>query len=138
VLKKPGAVASEYGYFLDQSVDIEAFDSSFYPIPRAELAYLDPQERILLEVARECLDDACEVDWQGQNIGVFIGSYGGDWADLCSRERQAYGPHMLKSMDNFWQSNRISHELDLRGPRQVQYMPSLPLPFLHDVLTSSL
>jgi hypothetical protein len=40
-----------YGYFLN-SVDIEKFDASLFTMTRAELEWLDPQVRLLLELTR--------------------------------------------------------------------------------------
>ncbi|KAI1328457.1 hypothetical protein F5Y16DRAFT_155207 [Xylariaceae sp. FL0255] len=43
---KPNAVATEYGYFLDQNVDLGAIDTSFFSMPRTDLEAIDPQERL--------------------------------------------------------------------------------------------
>lgn len=77
--KQPGTTVSEHGYFLDESVDIAGLDTSFFSMSRSEVERLDPQARILLEVARESLDDAGEVGWKGKDVGVYVGSYGNDW-----------------------------------------------------------
>ncbi|XXH05280.1 hypothetical protein Hte_011705 [Hypoxylon texense] len=60
--EKPGTSVSEYGYFLDETVELGTLDTSFFPLARKELESLDPQQRILLEVARQSLDDAGEHD----------------------------------------------------------------------------
>lgn len=77
--KQPGTTVSEHGYFLDESVDLAALDTSFFSMSRSEVERLDPQVRMLLEVARESLDDAGEVGWKGTDVGVYVGSYGNDW-----------------------------------------------------------
>ncbi|RYP11915.1 hypothetical protein DL765_007558 [Monosporascus sp. GIB2] len=66
--KKGGHTISEYGYFLDESVDLGALDTSVFPMARGDLEHLDPQQWILLEVSRECLDDAREVGWKGKDV----------------------------------------------------------------------
>jgi acyl transferase domain-containing protein len=121
--KKPGTTNTEYGYFLDESVDLGALDSTFFSMPRTEVAHLDPQQRIMLEVARESLDDAGETPagWRGKNVGVYVGSYGSDWADNYNREMLQYGPYQINSTDDFSLSNRLSYEMDLRGPRYVYF-----------------
>ncbi len=43
---KPGAVGTEYGYFLDDGVDLGALDTSFFSMQRADLEATDPQERL--------------------------------------------------------------------------------------------
>ena len=115
--KKPGSTVSEYGYFLDESVDLGALDTSFFSMARGELERLDPQQRILLEVARESLDDAGEVHWKGKNIGVYVGSFGNDWYDLFNSDAQKYGMYQVSTTHDFSLSNRVSYEMDLRGPR---------------------
>lgn len=113
---KPGASVTEYGYFLDETVDLGALDTSFFPLARKELENLDPQQRILLEVARESLDDAGEVGWRGKDIGVYVGNFGNDWYDLYSTDRQRSGPYSISTTHDFALSNRVSYEMDLRGP----------------------
>jgi hypothetical protein len=63
-VKRPGSVASEYGYFLDESVKLGALDTSRFSLSRAELEFADPQQRRLLEVVREAFDDAGDVTFR--------------------------------------------------------------------------
>lgn len=113
----PSTVITEYGYFLDEGVDIGALDTTMFSMPRAELERLDPQQRLLLEVSRECIDDAGETGWKGRNIGVYIGSYGQDWYDVFNRDPLKYSNFQVTTTHDFMISERISHEMDLRGPR---------------------
>lgn len=114
--KKPGSVASQHGYFLDSTNDLGALDTSFFSMSRSEVEALDPQQRLLLEVAREALDDSGERGWKGSKVGVYVGSYGQDWYDISVRDTQAHGIYGVLGPQDFMVSNRISHELDLRGP----------------------
>ncbi|KAI0868539.1 hypothetical protein GGS24DRAFT_207312 [Hypoxylon argillaceum] len=115
-VKKPGAVASEYGYFLDESVDLGALDTSFFSIAKSEAERLDPQQRILLEVSRECIDDSGETGWRGKDVGVYVGSFGNDWYDVTQKESQRYGVYTVGTTHDFATANRVSYEMDLRGP----------------------
>ncbi|KAI1873220.1 uncharacterized protein JN550_003473 [Neoarthrinium moseri] len=114
--KKPGHVISEYGYFLDDTVDLGALDTNVFPMPRSELEVLDPQQRLLFEVTKESLDDAGEVGWKGSNIGVYVGSFGNEWYDVIQKESQRYGTYHISHSYDFALSNRVSYELDLHGP----------------------
>ncbi|CEJ86639.1 hypothetical protein VHEMI04162 [[Torrubiella] hemipterigena] len=114
--KKPGATITEYGYFLDEDVDIGALDISFFSMPRNEVARLDPQQRLLLEVARESIDDAGEVGWKGSNIGVYVGTFSQDWYDAFNKDSSKYGIYQATATHDFMVSERLSHEMDLRGP----------------------
>lgn len=85
---KPGSINSEHGYFLDESVNIASLDTSFFTMSKSELEQMDPQHRQLLEVARECTDDAGEVNWRGSQTGVYVGSFGEDWAEMFTKDSQ--------------------------------------------------
>ncbi|KAI1826997.1 hypothetical protein F4861DRAFT_551811 [Xylaria intraflava] len=112
----PGSVISQYGYFLDEDCDLGALDTSVFPMARREIERMDPQQRLLLEVARESLDDSGEVGWRGKNIGVYVGSFGNDWYDLSLADSHKYGPYRVGTTHDFALSNRLSYEMDLRGP----------------------
>ena len=83
----PASVISRMGNFLSNPA---AFDNKFFNIsPRAADA-MDPQQRILLHVAHDALENAGYVpdstqSWKREDFGCFIGAATGDWAD-CLRE----------------------------------------------------
>ena len=74
--EKPGSVRTQHGYFLDD--DLAAFDGSFFSMSPMELQRCDPQHRLLLEVAHECVEEAGEKSLGGKNVGVFVGNFGED------------------------------------------------------------
>lgn len=115
-VSKPGTTVAEYGYFLDETNDLGALDTSFFSMPKVEVERLDPQQRLLLEVSREALEDAGEVNWRGRNVGVYVGSFAQDWYDLTFSEPQSYGVYQISGTHDFMPANRLSYELDLRGP----------------------
>ena len=114
---KPAHVNTEHGYFLDD--DISALDTSFFSMPRTEVERTDPQQRMMLEVVRECLEDAGEAEWRGKTIGCYMGSLGEDWLEMITRETQNWGQYRITGYGDFALSNRISYEYDLKGPRYV-------------------
>jgi acyl transferase domain-containing protein len=67
----PGAINQEGGHFLDQ--DIADFDAAFFGISPLEAETLDPQQRVLLEVAWEAVENAgIPMDkFQGSETAVF-------------------------------------------------------------------
>jgi acyl transferase domain-containing protein len=113
---KSHSIKTEYGYFLDESVDISALDASFFNMQKAEIDRADPQQRQLLEVTRECLDSAGETNYRGREVGCFIGSFGEDWIEAFAQDDQHHGLYRISGYDDFVLSNRISYEYDLRGP----------------------
>lgn len=115
---KPGTVITQYGYFLEE--DISTLDTSFFSMPRMEVERTDPQQRLMLETARESLEDAGEVAWRGKRIGCYMGSLGEDWCEMFARETQNWGPYRYTGFGDFALSNRISYEMDFQGPRFVR------------------
>lgn len=113
----PGTVISRHGYFLDEELDLGTLDASFFSMPRAELERVDPHQRQMLEVVRECLEDAGETVWRGKSIGVYMGSFGEDWCEMFSKETQQYGLYRVNGYGDFMLSNRVSYEMHLKGPR---------------------
>lgn len=112
---KPGTVPTEYGYFIQE--DIDSLDTSFFSMPRSEVERADPQQRMMLEVARECFEDAGEANWRGKPIGCYMGSLGEDWVEMFARETQNWGQWRATGYGDFVISNRVSYEFDLKGPR---------------------
>lgn len=116
---KPGCIKTEYGYFLDESVDVSTVDTSFFHMSKAEVERTDPHQRQMLEVVRECMEDACETEWKGTPIGCYMGSFGEDWVEMFAKENQQYGLHRVSGYGDFVLANRVSYEMDFTGPRLV-------------------
>ncbi|SPJ72405.1 related to polyketide synthase [Fusarium torulosum] len=113
---KPGFVRTDRGYFLDESVDLGALDTTLFTMPKNEVERADPQQRLLLELTRECLESAGEVNYRGKPIGTYVGSFGEDWLNLMGKDTQVPGLYKVSGAGDFLLSNRISYEYDLRGP----------------------
>ena len=116
---KPGKMCTRWGGFLTSRVD--EFDAEFFGISPREARRMDPQQRILLEVSLDALDDAGQTKegLAASATGVFVSSYHNDYAllqysDLSSIE--AYT--VLGSLQSII-ANRLSFLLDLRGPSLV-------------------
>ncbi|MEP5769738.1 SDR family NAD(P)-dependent oxidoreductase [Nisaea sp.] len=101
--------------------DIQSFDASFFGLSESESRSMDPQQRILLEVAWHALEHAgVPADrLEGTKTGVFVGISSADFAfDQFSRSdaealMNAYsGTGVAFSIA----ANRLSYHLDLRGP----------------------
>ncbi|EED13058.1 polyketide synthase, putative [Talaromyces stipitatus ATCC 10500] len=112
---KPGTFKPEKAYFL-QDVSIQEFDTSVFPITKTELERLDPQQRQLLEVAYECMENAGATSWRGTKIGCYVGVFGEDWQDLNAKETQHRGGYRVTGYGDFVLGNRVSYEFDLHGP----------------------
>ena len=66
------------GGYLD---DIRTFDNEFFGLSPLEAENMDPQQRIMLELAWEALEDAHlpANELRGESVGVFVGSSSNDY-----------------------------------------------------------
>jgi acyl transferase domain-containing protein len=83
----------------------------------AELERCDPQQRLMLMAACESIADAAEGPVAGRRVGVYMGVSERGWGDLYEKETQNYGAYSMLGTGDFALSNRVSYELDLKGPR---------------------
>lgn len=116
-LGNKGVTETPCGYFLDE--DLARLDSSFFSMTPHELERMDPQQKQILEITRECLDNAGEIGYQGKIIGCYVGTHGEDWLHMSAKESQYSGRHIPSGYTELTIANRISYEFDLRGPSMV-------------------
>ncbi|KAH8690939.1 kinase subdomain-containing protein [Talaromyces proteolyticus] len=111
---QPNRLKTRHGYYLQQHPGY--FDADFFSINAGEAERMDPQQRQLLEVVWECLENAGETNWRGKNIGCYIGVYGEDWLDLASKDPQHTDRYHALGTGQFALANRVSFEYDFQGP----------------------
>jgi thioester reductase-like protein len=75
----PGKMHCRHGGFLEQ---VDAFDPASFGLSPREAAAMDPQHRLMLEVATEALESAglAPVGLRGSRVGVYVGICTGDYA----------------------------------------------------------
>ncbi|MBU6399335.1 MAG: SDR family NAD(P)-dependent oxidoreductase, partial [Verrucomicrobia bacterium] len=112
-----GKSNSKWGGFID---DVEGFDARFFGVPPWEADRMDPQHRLFLETAWNCLESAGEApaDLAGRRVGVFVGIQFHEYQDLLAL---AGDLHMYNATGNGHAmiANRLSYFLDLRGPSEA-------------------
>ncbi|CAM3838982.1 SDR family NAD(P)-dependent oxidoreductase [Nocardiopsis rhodophaea] len=103
------------GSYLD---DIEGFDAEFFQITPREAEYLDPQQRIMLELAWEALGDAGvpPLSLAGSEAGVFVSANSNDYGRRLLEDISRSGAWAVNGTTYYGIANRISYFLDLRGP----------------------
>ncbi|MFF7634693.1 SDR family NAD(P)-dependent oxidoreductase [Kitasatospora sp. NPDC008050] len=104
------------GGFLDR---IDHFDAGFFGISPREAVTMDPQQRLMLELGWEALEDAGAVPGElaGSRTGVFVGAIWDDYATLLQRSgSQALTRHTFTGVQRGLIANRLSYTLGLRGP----------------------
>lgn len=136
---KPNTMRSPGGMFLE-SIDPQEFDAPFFNISRDDAIAMDPQQRQLLEVVYEGLENAGITleALDGAAVACFVGSftcgasgcevlYGVrltkgllDYGDNLGRDPEDRPPGTLVGLGRAILSNRISHFLNIKGPRYVK------------------
>jgi len=98
--------------------DVASFDARFFGIARREAEQMDPQQRILLEVAWEALEAAGEPreKLRGSRTGVYVGISSVDYARIQPRDARQLNAYSATGNAQSVAANRLSYVLDLRGP----------------------
>lgn len=111
----PGKMSSRWGGFLNQ---VDQFDPGFFGILPRRAKLLDPQQRLVLEVAWEALENAAlaPAKLAGSKTGVFIAISHNDYDRIICKDISRVNAHHGPSTYHCIAANRLSHILDLRGP----------------------
>ncbi|MEV6926610.1 type I polyketide synthase [Dactylosporangium sp. NPDC051485] len=95
------------------------FDAAFFGISPREAASMDPQQRLVLELAWEALEDAGAdpSTLRGSRTAVLVGALRDDYAHLAYQHgAEAITQHSMTGLSRGVIANRVSYFLDLRGP----------------------
>jgi acyl transferase domain-containing protein/acyl carrier protein len=111
----PGKIISRYGGFLK---NVDQFDPFFFGISPREAERLDPQQRFLLEVSWEALEDAGIVpqNIEGSSTGVFVGMWINDFESRLLVNPEQIDFYMTTGSGRYTASGRVSNFLGLQGP----------------------
>jgi acyl transferase domain-containing protein/acyl carrier protein len=97
--------------------DIEGFDHRFFRMSGREARELDPQHRLLLELAWEGLEDA-HIDptlVQSERVGVFIGLNSNDYSQVLTRDPSRVSMAFGTGVSPAAASGRISYLFGFEG-----------------------
>ena len=114
---KPGRLVGCRGGYID---GFDEFDPVFFGISPREADHMDPQQRKLLEVAWEALEDGGQKpsELAGRDVGVFVGAFTLDYKILQFADLgfSTLAAHTATGTMMTMVSNRISYCFDFRGP----------------------
>lgn len=111
----PGKVTTRWGGFIE---NVDLFDPAFFGISPREAARMDPQQRILLEVSWEALENAFipPESLSGSRTGVFVGISSYDYSQLQFDDPERIDAYAGTGNAHSIAANRLSYLLDLHGP----------------------
>jgi amino acid adenylation domain-containing protein len=133
-----GKYYNKWGGFIER---VDSFDPLFFNISPKEAASLDPQERLFLEVAWECLEDAAYdraalKHTFDKKVGVFVGVTYGDYQLFSTPFDDQGNGRAVRSCYGAI-ANRVSYLLDCQGPSMaVDTLCSSSLTALHLAIQS--
>ncbi len=105
-----------WGGFLEQ---VDRFDPLFFGISPKEATQLDPQQRLMLELSWEALEDAGipPLSLKESRTGVYFGVMWPEYAVLLHNSGpQAFTQHTVLGFLHSFIANRVSYVLGLQGP----------------------
>ncbi len=108
---------TKHGGFIE---NIDQFDADFFGISPKEANFLDPQQRILLEVTWETFENAGIIpsEIKGSSTGVFVALSAMDYMMLESQQVSAEGssPYVATGCSFSTAAGRISYTFGFHGP----------------------
>jgi amino acid adenylation domain-containing protein len=111
----PGKIVAEKAGFIE---GVNEFDSHLFKISTAELLEVDPQQRILLELAWEALEMACysPLNEETKNTGIFIGIHNNDYLRANLNQTQKISPYTIPGGAFSVAAGRVAYEFGFHGP----------------------
>ncbi|CZR67900.1 probable 6-methylsalicylic acid synthase [Phialocephala subalpina] len=114
---KPKTLRQPGGMFL-KDIDVADFDAGFFEVGTAEATAMDPNQRQMLEVVFEGLENAGipmeKID--NRPVGCYVGSYASDYADMANRDPEDRPLGNSLGIARTVLANRLSHFLNVKGP----------------------
>jgi acyl transferase domain-containing protein/acyl carrier protein len=112
----PGKIYTRCGGFLD---GVDGFDPEFFGISPREAVWMDPQQRLMLEMAWEGLERAgySPAALRGSRSGIFVGVAANEYSHLLSRDSvETIEAHFITGNALNAIAGRVAFTLGLEGP----------------------
>ncbi|WP_099037849.1 type I polyketide synthase [Mycobacterium neglectum] len=112
----PGKIYTRCGGYLEE---IGGFDPEFFGISPREALWMDPQQRLMLEIAWEGLERAgyAPTSLRGSRSGVFVGVAANEYSQLLSTDSvDTIEAHFITGNALNAISGRVAFALGLEGP----------------------
>ncbi|XP_034563602.1 fatty acid synthase [Notolabrus celidotus] len=98
--------------------DITKFDATFFGVHPKQANTMDPQLRVMLEVAYEAIVDGGlnPADMRGSKTGVYVGASGSEASEAFSRDPEELLGYSMTGCQRAMLANRLSYFFDFSGP----------------------
>lgn len=110
----PGKMYTLRGSFLDK---IDEMDADFFGISPREATWVDPQQRLFLEVGWEAIERA---GWASDEVvkdtGVFVGWMHNDYQNTATDVLRDLNPYIATGSAGSFLCGRLSYYLGVQGP----------------------
>ncbi len=115
---KSGSISVKLACLLDE---VDTFDAPFFGISPREARRIDPQQRLMLEIAWEALEYAGynPLALNGSKTGVYIGVSNSDYNVMQIEPKDQIDAYVGTGSSRSITANRISYTLNLRGPSLI-------------------
>ncbi len=115
--ENPGKISTNAGGFLDK---VDQFDAAFFRISPREAEGMDPQQRFLLEVNWEALEQAglSLATLEGSQTGIFTGIFSHDYETLQIKQNtdKDYDSYFGTGNSSSIAAGRLAYFFDFQGP----------------------
>ncbi|WP_435103801.1 amino acid adenylation domain-containing protein [Arhodomonas sp. AD133] len=98
--------------------DVDCFDAGFFGISPREAELMDPQQRLMLELAWAAIENAGyrPSELADERVGVFIAVTNSDYLEVQRAAGRGTEGHTITGAALSIVANRVSYTLDLHGP----------------------
>ena len=109
---------TSYSFAAGSLGDLSGFDAGFFGISPREAAQMDPQQRLMLELGWEALENAGikPSSMRGSRCGVYVGISSVDYGMRMADDLAAVDSLTIMGNTSSIVANRLSYAFDLRGP----------------------
>ncbi|QKX59923.1 uncharacterized protein TRUGW13939_07065 [Talaromyces rugulosus] len=113
---RKGKINNKGGHYLNHN--LAHFDAPFFRITANEAKAMDPQQRFLLEVTYEALENGGlpMEEMAGKDVAVFTANSFSDYLHGITRDPETAATFAMTGCDPCMIANRLSHFFDFRGP----------------------
>ena len=110
-----GKMTTRHGGFIE---NVDKFDAEFFGISPREAASMDPQQRLVLEVAWEALEDAGHApsSLDGSRTGIYVGVANNDYGRALFSHADLIDAYVSTGNAYSVVAGRLSYFLGLQGP----------------------